>query len=449
MTITVTARWQQLRCRQQGNDMAYSDKQRDAFLVQLSEWTYITKPGDRSTIDRATVDALLKGAFGKDWSVGRIGAWSASSWFDPHLPYLVAFNPTLNVVALAFQGSSFPTRDFNWTADALKDWLLANLGTSPTAYAFPAGIGNGTEVVHSGFYNAYKAGRLQIFNDVRACTPSGNATLWITGHSLGAALANLAFIDAITLKLQRDLDDNPEQGAPRFHITEIYGSTFSGPPIGSQAFEDAVGKLMDAAHQQTSVAIGGTFFESRSEVLGDYPGLYQFMTASHFAPSNLCQSLDFSPNDLSLKRYPLSHYITNYVSFLRAQANFPAQTERRRSNANVLTVVLTDVTCLSPVTISLSCHYLNYDTQNSATAELARGTVTQADGELTLQVPVDAMVIAARDFFLSLQSDDQGVLLTHGVSSIVAYLDNEEVDRGKPFAYWQGTMGMTYPLQIP
>jgi len=79
--------------------------------------------------------------------------------------------------------------------------------------------------VHSGFLKIWKnvkAGVLKALDDV-GCTPySGENHLYMTGHSLGAALANLAAFDL---------------ESSGFQIAKTY--TFESPRIGNKAFADA------------------------------------------------------------------------------------------------------------------------------------------------------------------------------------------------------------------
>lgn len=49
----------------------------------------------------------------------------------------------------------------------------------------------GTHKVHKGFWEAHKSIRIKVVNAMKAADPQAKKPLWITGHSLGGALAKL------------------------------------------------------------------------------------------------------------------------------------------------------------------------------------------------------------------------------------------------------------------
>jgi triacylglycerol lipase len=134
------------------------------------------------------------------------------------------------VIVVAFRGSEAPT-----TLDGLKDWLLTNAnnylilpeGQSGTEFA-AAGVG---ARFHRGFLEALAMVWEPLFGAVDQALKTKERSLWITGHSLGGALALMA--------------------AWRFHrnflaVNEIV--TFGAPMIGndtaSKAFEqEFAGKI--------------------------------------------------------------------------------------------------------------------------------------------------------------------------------------------------------------
>ena len=120
-------------------------------------------------------------------------------------------------LVVAFRGSQAPT-----TLDGLKDWLLTNAnnylilpeGRIGTDFA-AAGVG---ARFHRGFMEALHAIWEPMFAGVTKALESSDRPLWVTGHSLGGALALLA-----AWRLQRNF----------ISVHEIV--TFGGPMVGNEA----------------------------------------------------------------------------------------------------------------------------------------------------------------------------------------------------------------------
>jgi len=124
-------------------------------------------------------------------------------------------------IVVAFRGSEAPT-----TLDGLKDWLLTNAnnylilpeGRSGTDFA-AAGVG---ARFHRGFLDALEMIWAPLLAAVDQAVKAKERPLWVTGHSLGGALALLA-----AWRLQRNF----------LAVHEII--TFGAPMIGNDAASKA------------------------------------------------------------------------------------------------------------------------------------------------------------------------------------------------------------------
>jgi triacylglycerol lipase len=122
-----------------------------------------------------------------------------------------------NAVVVAFRGSEAPN-----TLDGLKDWLLTNAnnylilpeGQSGTDFA-AAGVGTR---FHRGFLDALAMVWAPLFAAADQAQKAKERPLWITGHSLGGAIALLA-----AWRFQRNF----------LAVHEIV--TFGAPMIGNEA----------------------------------------------------------------------------------------------------------------------------------------------------------------------------------------------------------------------
>jgi triacylglycerol lipase len=124
---------------------------------------------------------------------------------------------------VAFRGSEAPT-----TLDGLKDWLLTNAnnylilpeGRSGTDFA-AAGVG---ARFHRGFLDALAMIWEPLFSAVEKTLQSKDRPLWLTGHSLGGALALLA-----AWRFQRNF--------LTVHEIVTFGAPMIGNDTASKAFE--------------------------------------------------------------------------------------------------------------------------------------------------------------------------------------------------------------------
>jgi triacylglycerol lipase len=133
-------------------------------------------------------------------------------------------------IVVAFRGSQAPT-----SLDGLKDWLLTNAnnyliipeGQIGTDFA-AAGVG---ARFHRGFMEALAEIWEPLLKAVTEATESGDRPLWVTGHSLGGALALMA-----AWRLQRNF--------VAIHEVVTFGSPMVGNDAAARAFEkEFAGKI--------------------------------------------------------------------------------------------------------------------------------------------------------------------------------------------------------------
>ena len=126
--------------------------------------------------------------------------------FADNLGFL-AYNPDTNRIVLTFRGT-MDLSIMNWVQDFT--FLFTKYSQCSGCY------------VHLGFKAAYNnINPREIMNDLKALSDKyPSATIAITGHSLGGAMANLAYIDACEL-----LGDK---------ISLVY--TYGSPRVGNKAF---------------------------------------------------------------------------------------------------------------------------------------------------------------------------------------------------------------------
>jgi predicted lipase len=184
---------------------AYNDPQNAQFLAMASDLAYLGEnEGSAAFKEKLGLDAHLI-------SVGNTQVFVGSN--DDH-------------VVTAFRGTESPT-----SIEGLKDWLLTDavnmlivpegrLGTDFAA----AGVG---ARFHKGFMTALAAIWDPMFARVDEALKKKERPLWITGHSLGGALAVLAgwrFLRTFT------------------PVHQIY--TFGGPMVGNAEASQAIDKAL-------------------------------------------------------------------------------------------------------------------------------------------------------------------------------------------------------------
>lgn len=103
------------------------------------------------------------------------------------------------------------------------DWLT-NIDTEPETYAFPAGRRRRNGVVHSGFYRSTRATLDEVVAELLNPAPE---VLYITGHSLGGAMAAMT---AVMLRM------DPRYAQLKDTLRAVY--TYGQPMIGDAVFAE-------------------------------------------------------------------------------------------------------------------------------------------------------------------------------------------------------------------
>jgi triacylglycerol lipase len=126
-----------------------------------------------------------------------------------------------DAIVVAFRGSEAPT-----TLDGLKDWLVTNANNYlilPTGRAGTDFAAAGVDArFHRGFLDALQMIWEPLLAAVQEAQKAKDRPIWVTGHSLGGALALLA-----AWRLQRSF----------IEVQEIV--TFGAPMIGNEAASQA------------------------------------------------------------------------------------------------------------------------------------------------------------------------------------------------------------------
>lgn len=119
---------------------------------------------------------------------------------------------TENLVFLAFRG----------TSDLGDAWVDVNYPTKPFVGALPE-----YGIVHGGFYDAYRSITNLLDKRIFANIEGSNAPIWVTGHSLGGALASIATAELL-VRIERGtgvkVGGMATFGSPRVGDTDFFES---------------------------------------------------------------------------------------------------------------------------------------------------------------------------------------------------------------------------------
>ncbi|MBL9053338.1 MAG: hypothetical protein JNN02_06375 [Tabrizicola sp.] len=291
---------------------------RDYLLVQLSEWAYLADRQDATAIDREMVQYLIRSQFGDDWFVETHITPPTNLALVGRLAYMWVINRVSFEVILVFRGRAAASMPSFRNIVGIRSWALEHLRAQPTIYSFPSILPvqvSDRASVHEGLKLAWQTAQNDIWLQFRAIAHGMRAkpTLLITGHSLGGALAQFFFVDALVTSRGGPIL-NPDS------LAEIYFASFSAPQIGNAEFENSVGQLVGS----TGVPASGQAYEARAELVGlsdtdESSGFLSMFTAfaGVFAPSHFAVSVDIFPDNDSALGLPLSHSILHFVEYFR------------------------------------------------------------------------------------------------------------------------------------
>ncbi len=222
-------------------------------------------------------------------------------------------------IVAAFRGSEAPT-----TLDGLKDWLLTNAnnylilpeGQSGTEFA-AAGVG---ARFHRGFLEALAMVWQLLFAAVEQAQKAKERPFWITGHSLGGAIALLA-----AWRFQRNFVS--------VHEIITFGAPMSGNDTAAKAFEQEFsGKiyryvdLEDVVPHLPSVSLLANAYKhclnevelSAAQIAAATAGLKTLGQSSEAAAGNLDPAVVDQVWGL-VKARIASHMIDNYQARVEAK----------------------------------------------------------------------------------------------------------------------------------
>ena len=158
----------------------------NAYLLALvSTWLYPSIVTKCEGCEEADAPSLLRSRL-RHWGFGaevRLISRSAVGRYDTQT--VVA--GTEEMVLVAFRGSETPSLFSSRVINAIRDWLITD---ADIAMVTVEDLGGKVDL-HRGFWRAFMAVAEDIDVAVRGPVAEGRS-LWITGHSLGGALATLA-----------------------------------------------------------------------------------------------------------------------------------------------------------------------------------------------------------------------------------------------------------------
>lgn len=211
----------------------------------------------------------------------------------------LALNDAAMVVI--FRGSQDPFVETVSHVDAYRDWIVTDLDVKLAQIC----VSGRSARVHSGFWRAFSAVADDLTAGVEAIRGGDSLPLWITGHSLGGALATLA---AVCLHA---------------HGVEVTGlCTFGCPRVGDASFARLFRRTFSGAcHRYVHANDPVPMLPPRGMD-------YVHVTAPHVIAAD--GALRLSADQPDAPRLPLRHRVEHYVRALHLslpddeRADFPA-----------------------------------------------------------------------------------------------------------------------------
>ena len=286
-----------------------SGLQRDYLLAVASMLAYEDQNG--------IALSRMKTEFGDSWVASFLG-FHKGTGAGSNLAYRTFLNLSSHELILAFRGS-----------DDLDDWLTNNLRVGAGSPAWP-GFANQGIKVHKGFLDGWMSGRESMFSEFDKAsttfiTDKVPWNIYVAGHSLGGALAQLCFSDLLgQLATTGVIPDYP--GAI-LRVRELYIGTFAAPVVGDQNFANTVARHANTLNSAKATIVGGGMYEVKNEIvginwanavlgkLGCIPLPAEI--GSNYVPLHYAQSVpgahDATTDPLFVKQFNLGHAALTYV----------------------------------------------------------------------------------------------------------------------------------------
>lgn len=283
--------------------MAYKKlgaRERDYFLAHVSELAYA------SLADANFVQSTLQTTYGLEWTVKPITFAIPNSPVQ-NLQYLLVFSNVTRELSIVFKGS-----DGSLSEDAYQDWMWNNLNAcmgDPNWAPY-----KGASKVHTGFSQGWTNARSSVLQTISYIISESSDsetqtfypwTVYVAGHSLGGALAQLCFSELLHLR-----SAGVAAGFPALsQISELFIATFAAPLVGDSNFSNLFASLVIQA-QNDGCIVDGNIYETKNEFVG-MGYINNAMMCAGYEPLQFSVSLNYEHPQL------IGHSIGTYVGCLK------------------------------------------------------------------------------------------------------------------------------------